>query len=307
MTHRLLAPVIAVTLSVLAASSIRVSAWGNEGHRAVARVALSVSPGLSAKVQSLMNADLVSVATCADEVRELEQGKITALTVTCAAIFPKPPTGTANGHFIDLDVHKPSMNDAAIDAFCKTKKICAVERILFFQKQLRTLAPKKDNASVLARRQALAFITHFVGDIHQPLHAAERDNDFGGGGVNVQFSHQTTVLHSVWDSGVMRNVTSSDSLFVNGLATEIAAAKTEKVPADVSHWVHQWARDSQALAIAHAYRDIAGTTVVEIPRKAAPPFPLLSARYEAIALADIKSQIAKAGFRLATLLESALP
>src|SRR5438477_263393 len=100
MTHKLL---IAATLSVLAASSIRVSAWGNEGHRAVARVALIVSPGLAAKVQSLMNADLVSVVTCADEVRELEQQKITALTVTCAAIFPVPPKGTANGHFVDLD------------------------------------------------------------------------------------------------------------------------------------------------------------------------------------------------------------
>jgi len=52
------------------------------------------------------------------------------------------------------------------------------------------------------RLEALKFFVHFVGDVHQPLHAGYRD-DKGGNAYQVQFNDKGTNLHSVWDSGLL--------------------------------------------------------------------------------------------------------
>ena len=54
------------------------------------------------------------------------------------------------------------------------------------------------------RREALKFVVHFVGDIHQPLHAGYRD-DKGGNTYQVQFDGGGTNLHKVWDSGMLNS------------------------------------------------------------------------------------------------------
>jgi hypothetical protein len=46
-------------------------------------------------------------------------------------------------------------------------------------------------------------VVHFVGDIHQPLHAGYRD-DKGGNTYQVQFDGKGSNLHKVWDSGMLR-------------------------------------------------------------------------------------------------------
>jgi len=46
--------------------------------------------------------------------------------------------------------------------------------------------------------EALKFLVHFVGDVHQPMHAGyERDK--GGNDVKVWFFDNNTNLHSLWD------------------------------------------------------------------------------------------------------------
>lgn len=78
----------------------------------------------------------------------------------------------------------------------------------------------EDNVNILktstdknAQAQALRFVIHFVGDIHQPLHCATRvsnvnpDGDRGGNSVSIKIRGangqlKTTNLHSYWDSGI---------------------------------------------------------------------------------------------------------
>jgi hypothetical protein len=71
-----------------------------------------------------------------------------------------------------------------------------------------------DLAQPLAvRRDALKFIVHLVGDLHQPLHAGNRE-DSGGNGFQVSLRRKTeegrgsdrplgTNLHTVWDQHVL--------------------------------------------------------------------------------------------------------
>ena len=60
------------------------------------------------------------------------------------------------------------------------------------------------------RAEALKFIVHFVGDIHQPMHAALEAR--GGNEVHIQFfgsdrcgSHYACNLHALWDSGMIQH------------------------------------------------------------------------------------------------------
>jgi hypothetical protein len=45
--------------------------------------------------------------------------------------------------------------------------------------------------------EALKFLIHFLGDMHQPLHLTGRDR--GGNSVKVRFGSRTTNMHSLWD------------------------------------------------------------------------------------------------------------
>ncbi|KAH9168278.1 S1/P1 nuclease-domain-containing protein [Lactarius sanguifluus] len=51
--------------------------------------------------------------------------------------------------------------------------------------------------------EALKFLIHFVGDMHQPLHLTGRDR--GANGVKVSFDGRNTNLHSesVWDTSLI--------------------------------------------------------------------------------------------------------
>ncbi|KAF9003394.1 S1/P1 nuclease [Cyathus striatus] len=56
-----------------------------------------------------------------------------------------------------------------------------------------TLGTQSDEAA----NEALKFVIHFLGDMHQPLHLTGRDR--GGNGVAVAFDGRQTNLHSLWD------------------------------------------------------------------------------------------------------------
>jgi hypothetical protein len=56
-----------------------------------------------------------------------------------------------------------------------------------------------------AKGEALKFVVHFVGDLHQPLHN-EDDHDKGGNARHVIFDGYRDNLHWVWDTGLMRDI-----------------------------------------------------------------------------------------------------
>ncbi|CAG8502039.1 4954_t:CDS:10, partial [Acaulospora morrowiae] len=62
------------------------------------------------------------------------------------------------------------------------------------------LDPKSDLA-YWPRAEALRFLVHFIGDLHQPLHLTKRDR--GGLGSSAKFEGHKATLHSVWDSMII--------------------------------------------------------------------------------------------------------
>jgi hypothetical protein len=242
-------------------------AWGPEGHALVARIAeAQLAPAVHARVAEILGpgVTMASVASWADEIRRA-----------------RPETGT--WHYIDIPIDKPHL-DMARDC---PHGDCVIAKIADFRKVLAdpsTPAP--------ARREALLFLIHLVGDMHQPLHCAN-NNDKGGNAVHVQFFGQPSNLHSVWDSGLLGRMGSEEQLFP---ALSEESARREKKFAKGT--VEDWAEQSHMATVKIVYG--------KLPQ-AAPGQPVvLDAAYEQAADPLIRLQIEKAGARLARVLNEAL-
>ena len=76
--------------------------------------------------------------------------------------------------------------------------------------------------------EALKYVVHFIGDVHQPLHAAN-NNDRGGNDVAVTFLGQRTNLHAVWDGGIIAPAVKGDErAYALRLAGDITLAERQQ-------------------------------------------------------------------------------
>lgn len=161
--------------------------WGQTGHRVIARVAAGrLSPEARRTVQQLIPGEsLASVATWADSIR------------------PHRPA-TAPWHYVNIPVWDSIYRPAAV---CPTGN-CIVAAL---EKQLMILADRQQSRS--ARADALKWVVHLVGDLHQPLHVGDR-GDRGGNDVKLTWDGRTSNLHSVWDSGLLAGTGTSEEQLV---------------------------------------------------------------------------------------------
>jgi hypothetical protein len=159
-------------------------AWGPLGHSVVAELAQRhLSPAAEAEVEHLLALDhtqsLADIASWPDEIRN--DPKQQELWKQTRAL-----------HYIDFDgdcTYTPPRD-------CKNGQ-CVVAAIAHY---IDILGDRGQTDQ--ARLQALKFVVHFIGDIHQPLHA-NYQQDAGGNKYQVQFQGQGTNLHRVWDSGML--------------------------------------------------------------------------------------------------------
>jgi len=171
----------------------RALAWGQEGHSIVAEIGQRrLSPPAAATVARALGrgTSLASIASWADDVRE------------------KRPE-TSRWHFVDIPIGESTY---VLAKHCAPSPqgdciIAALERLK------TTLACTRSPA---ARREAVKFAVHFVGDIHQPLHTVE--DAVGGNQIPVQVHLRGLVcsqackaplasnFHAAWDSDLIHAV-----------------------------------------------------------------------------------------------------
>jgi hypothetical protein len=270
--------VLAVTVS-----GARLSAWGVQGHRLVALLATNhLSPVARENVTWLLAPEtLGDIASWADEV----QGGINQTALWHYVNIPPD----AKSYDRDRDcprqpgVTAGSRNDAWRD--------CVVDRIRYHEERLADT--KLDRAD---RAIALKFLVHFVGDIHQPLHASAIER--GGNGILVRVfgsdncsndpARQTPCnLHSAWDSLMIAHRNLDDGAFIKVLESRVAAeqllSKAVGTPAD-------WAMESLTLSNA-----------IMLPQQGN-----VDEAYYAKNSAIIDARLALAGSRLAQVLNRAL-
>ena len=106
---------------------------------------------------------------------------------------PEPPTPSprATGPWHSIDI-----GDSKID-FARQ---CPKGDCLDAQTEQFLAVLKDPNADKDAKAQALKFVIHFIGDLHQPLH--DEDNGCKGGNTrHVIFGGHPDNLHWVWGYG----------------------------------------------------------------------------------------------------------
>ena len=152
-------------------------AWGMLGHRIVGQVAESyLSKKAKKEIQKILGSESVAMsATWADFIKS--DSTYDYLETWHYVNFPKNLPLPEFQAFL--------AKDTAVDAYT---------RIAFLIAEL-----KKKDLSADKKRLYLRLLIHFVGDVHQPMHAAP-DGTAGGNTVRVTWFGQNTNLHRVWDS-----------------------------------------------------------------------------------------------------------
>src|SRR5712672_4798164 len=252
-------------------------AWGPKGHAIVADVAASrLTPTAKQNLQLLLGADsLASVASWADAVRKDRDESYDWHFVD----IPKDASGFSEERdcFRPQDKHKDALTD---------HHNCVVDRIEMFQKILGD-----GKASQSDRLEALKWIVHFVGDLHQPLHAI--DEARGGNDIKLavfgspKCGDYDCNLHWAWDTLLLEHTGYSEEEYVDRLNTLIAQ---KHLNAQAIGTAVDWANESHLQA-----RQIIATK----------PAAIGEAYYQAN-IELVNEKLALAGLRLATLLNSTL-
>lgn len=223
--------VVVFLLAPLAGSAATALGWGAAGHRIVGRIAeaLLTDRAREAVKVILEGKTLADVSAWADEVR------------------PRPEyRWSAPLHYVNLEKGATSY---IAERDCP-KGECVVAAIERFRRGLAD-----EGASIPDRAEALRFLVHFVGDIHQPLHASPV-GDRGGNDVRVTFFGQETNLHRVWDEGLLSRMETLKPRWVDEQLADIQSHRDKGDAvgdrAACLDPVH-WAEESYRLALNHAY------------------------------------------------------
>ncbi len=235
--------------------------WSALGHRLISRIATArlSAPARAELARLLPGLELTDVAVWADSIRPSRR-----------------ETGPL--HYINIPIDS---------SFAEWRRFCPAEGCVLeaLDRYLGVLADR--SRPDLERAEAVKWIVHLVGDLHQPLHVGER-GDRGGNDVRVRWGDQQTNLHWIWDGAILQTAGLDENAYWDRLwpmARRADSAWSGGRPAD-------WAAESHALSRAHVY--------------ALPADSQLSGPYARENLPRAEVRLVKAGLRLARLLEETL-
>ncbi len=121
---------------------------------------------------------------------------------------------------------------------------CATEAIKRFAAELANYQAAKEQ-----RWQALAWLCHLVGDLHQPLHAGYAD-DRGGNNFDIIFRNKPMSLHSFWDIEMINQHAGS----WQNLVGQLKSCPLVQAGSDWSaERVNNWTNESHQLAKTMVY------------------------------------------------------
>ncbi|TPX35661.1 hypothetical protein SmJEL517_g01944 [Synchytrium microbalum] len=279
-----------VAVIVLLANLVATSyGWGLEGHRVTATIAQHfLSQAAKDAVYSILDpryrGQLGPIASWADEIKR-----------NPAYAWSRPY------HYVDSHDNPPTTclfkaSDCE-DGVCVTSAIANYTKIL-----------QDCRVTMASKNEALKFLTHYIGDIAQPLHVSGRAR--GGNEAHCTFDGHSTQFHAVWDymlleKHVKTDFASSEDKFTSYLIeslesgplshnrTEWESCIPDAASPDGMTCILEWATDTNHIScpVWGAY-----STSGDIGRGA--PYDLMAQILEL--------QLAKGGVRLAAFLNEAL-
>ena len=271
-------------------------AWDEEGHKIVALIADHyLDPAVKRKVDAMLAADtdtltqhdIASEAVWADAHRDLDRKKAQQRLAV-----------TDSWHSVMLELDHPDMKAAcskpALPASAPASQgpaDCAVDKVDQFAEELSS-----KTTSAGERLLALKYLLNLVGDLHQPLYVSDDHNEGGdqtrvsGGGA------EPGTLRHYWDAEFIDYLGDDPKPIADDIADGVRQSKTfdkmsKGTPAD-------WALEAFGLAKEHAYG--------KLPAKKPDGSYELPPEYVTDSIETVRLQLARAGVRLAALLNRSL-
>ncbi|TVR94228.1 MAG: hypothetical protein EA418_10695 [Wenzhouxiangellaceae bacterium] len=242
--------------------------WGRYGHEVIGYLAMQdLSAEARAGVAALLgDDDLARIGSWADEVRP-----------------ERPETGPL--HFVN----------GPVDALMPREENFALAQGNVYSAILG-FAPRVVDAELSdsERREALKFLVHFIGDLHQPLHAGFAE-DRGGNSIPVLYRGAWLNLHRYWDIEILD--TRRERFDASGLAAILHHRFSDAERAD-------WAGEFNVRAWVVEARAYLFNGLYPMPRNdhgagEEGPTMVLDESYREVWLPVAERQLARAGARLA--------
>ncbi|CAN6269431.1 unnamed protein product [Urochloa humidicola] len=181
----------ALVLVVLASAAPVARSWSKEGHMMTCQIAQDLlEPEAAHAVRNLLpeevDGDLSALCVWPDQVRHWYK-----YSWTGPLHFIDTPDKACTFDY-SRDCHGP---DGA-------KDMCVAGAIANFTSQLlhykHGSADRKYNLT-----EALLFLSHFMGDVHQPMHVGFT-SDQGGNSIDLRWFRHKSNLHHVWDREIIQ-------------------------------------------------------------------------------------------------------
>lgn len=261
------------------------NAWGFYAHRQTANIAeANISPQARAEVRRLLRAErLIGTPNC--PLKSLADASVWADCIRgdawrWAYTFPWHYRTTPI-----CEAYNPRANCA--NGNCVTAQIERAHRIL-----------GDKSLSDGVRLEALAFMVHFAGDIHMPLHSGDKD-DKGGNDRKATYGIKPGYnLHSIWDSPLAERAISDPA---DPVVRRYSAAER----ADLGGGTPQdWGRESWQIAREFVYPTAFHTD--DVCNSDLPMETTLTQEDIIAGLPVVRRRVVQAGVRIAELLDSAL-
>jgi hypothetical protein len=276
-----------LALVALVCASSPAAAYWEYGHETVARIAWEqMRPDTRRAVANLLkNGALLETPTC--PVRTIEQASVWA---DCIKPLGDRFAYAYSWHYQNVDICKPfDLKGPCKDGNCVSAQIERNARLI-----ADVHVPRRE------RLMALAFLIHFVGDLHQPMHAGDHA-DLGGNKVAANYGivGGRTNLHSIWDGWLAERAISTPPAGASALLAAVPTTERQKIAGGS---VEDWSREMWGKA-----RDLAYKTLVGDPCGAASVGrPTLDEANVRSLIPAVREDITDGGIRLAKLLDDAL-
>jgi hypothetical protein len=279
---------LAAALSALLIASPAGAYW-EYGHQTIAQIAwANIKPVTRTRILALLRQQkLLGTPQC--KAGTLDDASVWADCIKGI----KNPDGTRKfasteaWHYQDVNICQPF----DLVTPCKDDN-CVSAQIVRDAKLLKN--PKTPTAD---RVRALAFLIHFVGDLHQPLHAGEK-GDKGGNDVKASYgidAGRRLNLHSIWDGLLAERAISTGP----SLVRRYPAAVRAKVTAGS---VKDWSRESWQVAKDATY----ATAIGGDPCGPTPTRVKLDEATIQSLIPVARLEVERGGLRLAKMLDAAL-
>jgi len=308
---------MALLLGALAIATVvpPTRAWGCKGHQTVALIAEKhLNPEARELVEKLLSENPI------DPQLKRYCGNFPGDLLADGSTWPddvRKQLKNGPWHYIDIPRGAPRK---------PLKEYCGREGCVTWAIADQWALLKDIHAPPAKRAEALRYVTHFVGDLHMPLHATT-NNDLGGNCVPVTYfwrsphlvnNNYVPNLHALWDSTIL------ESDMAGGEPSEYAAFLEQMFQTRIESWtqagiqVEEWAWESHVLAETVTYSQLIPKIPTEKPvivhscteadniGNRMLDLRLSAGRaYQAAAAASVEERLEQAGVRLALLLNEA--